>query len=128
MQLSHLALLAALAAPVLAFDAEASPLGVDMVHWGQRWWRWIYSQPADHNPIFDLTGADCGSGDQGAAFFLASVVDPGGAATIHRTCTVPVGRPILISPSGSLNDFPCPDPAFRPAPGQSMFGFLKAGI
>lgn len=116
------------ATPLFAYDAEAAPLGVDMTLWAQSWWKWIYGVPAAHNPIFDATGADCSAGDRGPVFFLASVVDPGGAATIHRRCTVPAHRPILISPSASLNDFPCPDRAFRPEPGQSMFGFLAAGI
>jgi hypothetical protein len=113
---------------LFAYSAEAAPLGVDLARWGETWWKWIYAQPAAHNPIFDPSGADCGVGDQGPVVFLASVVDPGGVATIHRSCTVPAHRPILISPSGSLNDFPCPDPVFRPESGQSMFGFLKAGI
>ncbi|HEX4460988.1 MAG TPA: hypothetical protein VIA18_23570, partial [Polyangia bacterium] len=26
------------------------------------------------------------------------------------------------------NDYPCPDPTFKPAPGQSLFDFLSAGI
>jgi hypothetical protein len=26
-----------------------------------------------------------------------------------------------------VNEFPCPDPAFQPAPGQSLFDFLVAG-
>jgi hypothetical protein len=34
----------------------------------------------------------------------------------------------LISPSGSLNDFPCPDPNFKPAPGQPLYDFLRDGI
>jgi len=116
------------AAPLFAYNAEVAPLGIDMTLWAHSWWKWIYGEPADHNPIFDATGADCGSGDRGAVVFLASVVDPGGGATLHRHCTVPAHRPILISPSASLNDYPCPDRAFRPDPGQSMFGFLAAGI
>jgi hypothetical protein len=27
-----------------------------------------------------------------------------------------------------MNDFPCPDPAFKPAPGQSLYDFLLAPI
>lgn len=112
----------------VAFPPRARPLGHDLVEWSQRWWRWIDAQPADHNPMFDLTGADCEVGQHGDAFFLASVVDPGGVATIARRCTIPAHEPILVSPGGALNDFPCPDPSFVPAPGQSLYDFLRLGI
>ena len=112
----------------IAFPPGAEPGGHDLVEWSQQWWRWVYAQPAAHNPMFDRTGADCGAGQRGDAFFLASVVDPGGVATIARRCTVPAHEPILVSPGGALNDFPCPDPAFVPAPGQSLYDFLRLGI
>ena len=60
-------------------------------------------------------------------WFLASVIDPGGVASFTRSCTIPEHRAVLISPSGVLNDFPCPDPSFQPAPGQSLYDFLRAG-
>jgi hypothetical protein len=115
-------------APPIAFPPDAEPAGHDLVQWSQRWWRWVYAQPAAHNPMFDRTGADCGVGQRGDVFFLASVVDPGGVATISRRCTIPAHEPILVSPGGALNDFPCPDPAFLPGPGQSLYDFLRLGI
>lgn len=40
-------------------------------------------------------------------------------------CTVPAGKPILATILVGLNDYPCPDTAFEPAPGQSLEAFLS---
>jgi hypothetical protein len=77
--------------------------------------------------MLDLTGAHCGEGQEGPVWFLASVLDPGGPSTVARTCAVPKGEPLLISPASILNDYPCPNPDFHPAPGQSLYDFLRAG-
>ncbi len=44
-----------------------------------------------------------------------------------RSCTVPVGTAIFFPIINAINDFPCPDPAFQPAPGQSLEDFLAEG-
>lgn len=44
------------------------------------------------------------------------------------TCSVPEGKAIFFPLFGSVNDFPCPDPDFKPGPGQSLEDFLTEGI
>jgi hypothetical protein len=111
---------------LFAFPPESSPLGTEHATWQARWWRWVMAIPFAENPMFDLTGERCGVGQQRGVFFLATVVG-GGTSQTARSCTVPAHQPILITPAGSLNDFPCPDPSFKPAAGQTMYAFLKAG-
>jgi hypothetical protein len=36
-------------------------------------------------------------------------------------CSAPRHLPIAISVASLTNDYPCPDPTFKPAPGQSLF-------
>jgi hypothetical protein len=44
------------------------------------------------------------------------------------TYKIPRHKAIGYSAVGLINDYPCPDPTFKPAPGQSLFDFLMAGI
>jgi hypothetical protein len=41
--------------------------------------------------------------------------------------TIPRNKPIMAPIVTFLNDYPCPDPAFEPAPGQTLEEFLQAG-
>lgn len=52
---------------------------------------------------------------------------PAGVASFTRTCTIPSGKALLMLNSGLVNDFPCPDPNFKPADGQTLYEFLLAG-
>jgi hypothetical protein len=108
----------------LAFAPSAHPYGRSMVEWTDAWWRWELSIPTAQNPGLDLTGADCTVGQSGSVWNLASTFMNG---SLTRNCAVPAHRALLVTLSGILNDYPCPDPSFRPAPGQSLQDFLTAG-
>ena len=105
------------------FGKEARPFGLDMTRWSEDWWRWAYSLPTARNPNTTLT-ADCDAGQEGPMFFLPGYF-AGGQTT--RTCTVSRHQAIAVSLVSLLNDYPCPDPTFAPAPGQSLYDFLLAG-
>jgi hypothetical protein len=107
-----------------AFSPGTDPLGISMVVWSERWWRWELSVPSDVNPALDPTGDNCAQGQGPLVFKLASTFAPG---TVNRHCTIAYSRPILVALSTALNDYPCPDPTFQPAPGQSLFDFLAPG-
>lgn len=111
----------------LIFNRHAHPYGASMVTWSERIWKWIYRQPAASNPTLDQTGASCDVDQSGPVWFLASIIP--GASVFHgeRTCTIPRHKALLVQTAAILNDFPCPDPAFHPAPGQSLYDFLVAG-
>jgi len=43
------------------------------------------------------------------------------------TCELPVSSPVFFPLAGFFNDYSCPDPAFEPAPGQTLEEFLAEG-
>ncbi len=91
--------------------------------WGAAWWAWALSIPFGSNPIFDPTGADQAQNQSGPVWFLAG--NTGGSS--ERSVTLPAGKAIFLPLINIENDYPCPDPTFQPAPGQSLFDFLKQG-
>ena len=111
-----------------AYEPHSRPFGVSVERWSERLWQWAYSIPSAQNPLLDNTGVDCGvQQPDGPVWYLPPVVDPGGTASFTRTCTIPRGKALLLLTSGVLNDYPCPDPAFQPADGQTLYEFLLAG-
>jgi hypothetical protein len=108
----------------LAFPPSAHPLGQSLTNWSKEWWRWELSIPTDRNPSLDPTGADCAEGQAAEVWFLGSIF---GSGAVTRSCTIPGHTPLLVSLSSILNDYPCPDPNFQPAPGQSLEDFLTDG-
>jgi len=110
-------------APVL-FEPDASPYGTSMERWSELIWKWIYRQPAANNPLLDQTGASCSVDQEGPVWFLPSVIPGGPHFEGERGCTIPHQRALLVQTSAFLNDYPCPDPTFQPAPGQSLYDFL----
>ncbi len=108
--------------PVL-FPKQSHPYGADMATWGERAAQWIVAQPLAQNPLLDQTGADCGVGQRGPVWFIPPIAGPR-VFSGSRTCTIPFGKAILLDIGHDLNDYPCPDPSFRPAPGESLYDFL----
>jgi hypothetical protein len=110
--------------PVL-FAKDARPFGADMATWGERASQWIYEQPLAHNPLFDQTGADCAVDQDGPVWFIPPIAG-GKVFSGSRACTIPHHKAIFLDIGVDTNDYPCPDPNFHPAPGQSLFDFLIA--
>jgi hypothetical protein len=111
-----------------AFEPHSWPYGTSMERWSERLWQWVYSVPSTQNPLLDTTGVDCAvQQPEGPVWYLPPVVDPGGTASFTRNCTIPHGKALLFTMSGVLNDYPCPDPTFQPADGQTLYEFLLAG-
>ncbi|MCP3063896.1 hypothetical protein LXT21_34480 [Myxococcus sp. K38C18041901] len=98
-------------------------LGRSITEWTEAWWHWTYVVPAERNPELVLD-ADCGVAQSGPVYFVPAY---DGATTYRRTCRVPFGKPVLVPLWIIINDFPCPDPDFKPAPGQTLEQFLRAG-
>lgn len=95
--------------------------GRSLTDWTMDWWRWISAIPADRSPEFDLTVCDVDQPEH--VFFFPPFA--GGSYT--KTCTVRFGRPVLFAAQAVINDYPCPDPNFQPAPGQTLEEFLREG-
>jgi hypothetical protein len=108
------------------YDPDAEPFGHSLLHWSQEMWRWIYSLPAADNPnVTSAVSAD--SGQHGPVFFLP-VSFSANPSTAPSTYHIPRHKAIGVTPVSLLNDYPCPDPTFHPAPGQSLFDFLLDGV
>jgi hypothetical protein len=96
--------------------------GHDTTEWTEGYWRWILSIPASQNPEL-VDDADCAIDQTTPVFYL-----PGEQHDVYtRTCKVRFGKPVLWPIWSTLNDYPCPDPNFHPAPGQSLVDFLTEG-
>ena len=110
----------------ILFPRTAHPYGASLVEWAERESQWAYGHPLAHNPLIDPTGADCGE-DQTYehVWFLPRIAGPR-VFSGTRTCTVPAHRAIFLEIGAYVNPFPCPDPNFKPAPGQSLYDFLSA--
>jgi hypothetical protein len=97
--------------------------GASFAEWTQRFWKWSMSIPLNVGPATDKTGINCGINQSGPVWFLAAPL--GGSNTL--SCTIPAGKVILAPAVTYLNDYPCPDTSFEPAPGQTLEDFLTQG-
>jgi len=101
---------------------KARVFGRSITSWTEAWWRWLSEVSADRNPELD-PDADCGTDQHDPVFFLP----PLQASSFQRQCRVGLGKPVLIGVQAVLNSYPCPDPTFEPAPGQTLEEFLREG-
>ena len=101
--------------------------GRSIERWSELLWSYIYSTPLDRNPFFDTTGVNCGVDQDGPGSFCGRFREAAGNH-VSRSCTIPRDRAIMLQMSSALNDYPCPDPNFHPAPGQSLYDFLITAI
>jgi hypothetical protein len=112
----------------MLFPKDARPYGRSITRWSELLWSYIYSIPPDQNPFFETTGEHCGVDQREPVWFLPAVPGSTLGTNISRSCTIPRGRAIMLQMSSALNDYPCPDPSFQPAPGQSLYDFLIDAI
>jgi hypothetical protein len=63
--------------------------------WSAAWWQWAYGIPVPANPLFDETGALCGSGQSGKVWFLAGVFNASGTA-VRNDCVIPAGKALFV--------------------------------
>ena len=112
----------------MLFPKDARPYGRSMSRWAELTWSYIYGIAPDQNPFFDTTGEHCGVDQHGPVWFLPAVPGSTLGTNVSRSCTIPRGRAIMLQMSSAVNDYPCPDPNFHPAPGQSLYDFLIGAI
>ncbi len=70
---------------------DSSPYGLTYAEWSVKWWQWVFSMPANNNPILDT--ADCTVGQSGPVWFLVGEFAP---TTITRQCTIPAGKALFF--------------------------------
>jgi hypothetical protein len=100
---------------------NAVVFGMTYAQWGAAWWQWALQNPCATNVLMDPTGAQGAANQSGQVWFLA------GGVPATRTLTVPAGHYLFFPLINILNDYPCPDPNFHPATGQSLEDFLTNG-
>jgi hypothetical protein len=71
---------------------QANSHGQTYGEWGDQWWQWGFSFPADINPLLDPTGQNGALGQSGPVWFLAGTT--GGNA--ERIVTVPPGKALFF--------------------------------
>ncbi|WP_380281135.1 signal protein [Kitasatospora purpeofusca] len=57
------------------------------------WWGWAVSSKADRSPVLDTDGRRCAERQREDIWYLAGTT---GGEVVRRTCTVPVGIPVLF--------------------------------
>ena len=112
----------------MLYPEDSKVDGRSLGRWSELLWTWIYSAPIDHVPLLDPTGADCAVNQNGPVWFLAAVPGSSLGTDVTRTCTIPRNKSVMVQLASTLNDYPCPDPNFHPAPGQSLYDFLISPI
>ena len=112
----------------MLYPEDSKVDGRSLARWSELLWTWIYSAPIDHVPLLDPTGADCAVNQNGPVWFLAAVPGSSLGTDVTRTCTIPRNKSVMVQLASTLNDYPCPDPNFHPAPGQSLYDFLISPI
>ena len=89
------------------FPPGSKPYGLSYGDWSAKWWQWLGSIPREQNPGLDETGAFC-TVNQNATepvVLLAGTF----SGNAERTCTIPSGKGILVSPVDvifTLDDIP----------------------
>jgi len=81
------------------FLPGSEPYGISYGEWSAKWWTWYSSFPKSTSPAFDMTGDRCSFGQNASSPVWYLVGTTGADAT--RSCTVPEGKSILISPINS---------------------------
>jgi len=105
-------------------DGRLMLYGVSLAEWTQRFWNRFMSIPFNVGSASDKTGIHCGINQSGPVWFLGAPL--GGTNTL--SCTIPAGKTILAPAATFINDYPCPDPTFEPAAGQTLEDYLTRGV
>lgn len=103
------------------FEVDSEPYGISMKEWAFNWMRWEYSIPAATNPMI-VPGVDYDQNQSGPVWFVPL------GPNHNDAFSVPRHKAVAVMLSQLNNDYPCPDPTFQPAPGQSLFDFLSVGL
>lgn len=95
-------------------------LGKTYAQWSTNWWQWAVKFPIQSSPLFDYYGSFGAQGQTGDVWFLASVERD----SAQRSLVIPYGKSLFFPMVQVLADYPCPDPSFKPLPGENLEGFL----
>lgn len=102
--------------PMPFYSLDEDPLGQSYEEWMIEWWQFLMSHDCASFP-------NASSETQtGPVHFLS-----GGVETYVKYVTITSEKSILVPILNFINDYPCPDTSFHPAPGQSLEDFMVEG-
>lgn len=104
------------------FPPTAHPYGQSYTEWTVNWMQEFMTFTCATNPWLNPDNGVLFY-QNGPVYFMAGLSTPSASADV----TVPHGKAILFPLVNLLNDYPCPDPSFEPAPGQTLEEFLTEG-
>lgn len=109
--------------PAEVLPPSAKVGGKTRAEWEARFNVWINSIPADRNPALDPS-LPCDVAQSGPVFFTISGI---------TECTMPDDKYLFLPIGGAADTYPCADPDIAaamgtPAPGQSLYDFLRADV
>jgi hypothetical protein len=102
--------------PMPFYSLDEDPLGQSYEEWIIDWWQYLMS-----HDCASFSNASIES-QTGPVHYLSGSVE-----TYSRNVTITSGQSILVPILNYINDYPCPDTSFHPAPGQSLEDFMVEG-
>ena len=102
--------------PMPFYSLDKDPLGQTYEEWIMDWWQYLMSHDCE---TFSNASTET---QTGPVHYLSGSVE-----TYSRNVTITSGQSILVPILNYLNDYPCPDTTFHPAPGQSLEDFMIEG-
>lgn len=102
----------------MVLPMNISPFGQSYQKWAADFARWTYSIPSDINPSI-AGNLNCTQPQYGKVWFVST-----GTIGPNVKCEVPEGKGIFLQLGAYIDTYPCPDPNFQPAPGQTLEQFL----
>jgi hypothetical protein len=91
---------------------------------GAQWWQWALSFPKAQVPYLLDGSVDISAHQSGNVWFLAGAGGDLGGTEVVREGEVPAGKYLFTPIANYINDYPCPDPLFKPEHGESLKAFL----
>ncbi len=106
---------------VKAYLPTEKPSGKSYAEWTVLWWQEMLKTNCTTNPW--LNPDKVLFYETGPVYFLAGIAQNGGSVNV----TIPQDKALLFPLVNYINDYPCPDPNFEPAAGQTLTDFLTQG-
>lgn len=109
---------------VLPVD-DSSPFGQSYQNWVADFSQWVYSIPSSSNP-FVAGNLNCTQPQHGFVWFVGAATNTSKKPykKSEVKCEVPEGKAIFLHVGAYIDTWPCPDPNFGPATGQTLEDFL----
>jgi len=101
---------------------HSRPFGQSYAEWSVKWWQWVFSLPANENPIVN-TG-DGTAGQSGPVWFLSGAFAP---TTATRSLHLPAGKALFFPIyNGWADNTGCPD--YTTFSAQELLGFASGFV